>query len=93
MQAMEKDNKTTATQLQFKLASYGAYLLLATILSNRRLLGWIYQGSAYCQLIDSVNKEKRLEWARNHLHDNSDEVIIMEQQNDGSVRNSSTFLL
>ena len=75
MQAMEEDDETTATQLQEKLASHGVYVSLATILRNRCLLGWIYQGSAYCQLIRSVNKEKRLEWARNHLHDNFDEVI------------------
>ena len=76
MQAMEEDDETTATQLQAKLASDGVYVSLATILRNRRLLGWIYRGSAYCQLIRSVNKEKRLEWARNHLHDNFDEVMI-----------------
>ena len=48
MQAMEEDDETTATQLQAKLASDGVYVSLATILRNRRLLGWIYRGSAYC---------------------------------------------
>ena len=72
---MEEDDKTTAKQLQFKLASHGAHVSLATILCNRRLTGWIYRGSAYCQLICSVNREKRLEWVRNHQHDNFDEVI------------------
>ena len=28
------------------------------------LLGWVYRGSAYCQLIRNVNKQKRLEWPR-----------------------------
>ena len=66
-QAMEEDDETTATQLQAKLANYGVYVSLATILRNRHLLGWIYRGSAYCQLIRSINKEKRLEWVHDHL--------------------------
>ena len=52
---------------------------LATILCNRRLLGWIYHGSAYCQLIRSVNKEKRVEWVRNHLDDTFDDVIWTDE--------------
>ena len=66
---MREDDETTATQLQAKLADYGMYVSLATILQNRRLLGWVYRGSAYCQLMCSVNKEKRLGWARSHLDD------------------------
>ena len=72
---MEEDDETTATQLQAKLADFGVYVSLATILRNRHLLGWIYRGSAYCQLIHSVNKVTRLEWARSHLHDTFDDVI------------------
>lgn len=59
---MQEEDETTATQLQTKLANHGIYVSLATILRNRRLLGWVYRGSAYCQLIRNVNK--RLEWAR-----------------------------
>ena len=76
---MENDDETTATQLQAKLADHGVYVSLTTILRNRRLLGWVYRGSAYCQLIRSVNKEKRLEWARNHLNDNFDDVIWSDE--------------
>ena len=76
---MREDDETTATQLQAKLADHGMYVSLVTILRNRRLLGWIYRGSAYCQLIRSVNKEKRLEWARNHLHDNFNDVIWTDE--------------
>jgi len=78
-QAMQEDDETTATQLQSRLASYGMYISLTTILQNRRLLGWVYRGSAYCQLIRSVNKEKRLEWARDHLHDTFDDVIWTDE--------------
>ena len=79
MQAMEEDDETTATQLQVELASHRVYVSLATILRNGRLLGLIYRGSAYCQLVHTVNKEKRLEWARNQLHDNFDEVIWSDE--------------
>ena len=58
------------------LADYGMYVSLATIPRNRCLLGWIYRGSAYCQLICSVNKEKRLEWACSHLDDTFDDVVL-----------------
>ena len=62
--AMQEDDETTATQLQTKLADHGIYISLATILRNRRLLGWVYRGSAYFQLIHIVNKQKSLEWAK-----------------------------
>ena len=74
--AMQEDDETTATQLQVKLANHGIYISLATILRNRRLLGWIYRGSAYCQLIRTVNKQKRLEWAREYQTDSFDDVIL-----------------
>ncbi len=35
----------------------------------RRHLGWTYTGSAYCQLIRTVNREKRYEWALGYLDD------------------------
>ena len=55
---MRADDETTATQLQSILATYGIYVSLATILRNRSSLGWIYRGSAYCQLIRQPNKIK-----------------------------------
>ena len=48
---MQKNDETTATQLQHHLASRGVYVSLATIVRNRIQLGWTYRGSAYCQLI------------------------------------------
>ena len=55
--AMREDDETTATQLQAKLAAEGVYVSLTTIVRNRRQLGWIYRGSAYCQLIRNQNKQ------------------------------------
>ena len=52
---------------------------VATILRNRRIIGWIYRGSAYCQLIHTVNKQKRLEWARENQTDTFDDVIWSDE--------------
>ena len=40
---------------------------LKTILRFQAQLGWTFRGSAYCQLICIVNKQKRLEWTCNNL--------------------------
>lgn len=77
--AMRADDETTATQIQAMLASRNIYVSLATIVRNRSELGWTYRGSAYCQLIRQVNKEKRLHWARTYLSDNviwTDETTV-----------------
>ena len=77
--AMREDDETTATQLQAMLAQYQVYVSLATIVRNRQDLGWVYRGSAYCQLIRDANKEKRLTWAQDHLHDAFDDVIWSDE--------------
>ena len=77
--AMRRDDKTTATQIQSILASYGVYISLATITRARHQMGWIYRGSAYCQLIRDVNRQKRLEFAMAYLHDNFDDAIFSDE--------------
>ena len=77
--AMREDDETTATQLQAILARYRVYVSLATIVRNRQELGWVYRGSAYCQLIRNANKGKRLDFARIYLHDNFDDVIWSDE--------------
>ena len=59
-EAMERDDETTATQLQQILQQNGYTVSLQTILRHRSTLGWTFRGSAYCQLIRSTNKLKRL---------------------------------
>ena len=76
---MHQDDETTATQLQAILARHQVYVSLATIVRNRRELGWVYRGSAYCQLICSANKEKRLDFVHTYLHDNFDVVIWSDE--------------
>ena len=65
---MEKDDETTATQLQKILLDHQLYLSLTTILRSRSQLGWTFRGSSYCQLIKTVNKVKRLDWAKKYEH-------------------------
>ena len=77
--AMREDDETTATQIQAILARYHIYVSLATIVRNRRELGWVYRGSAYCQLIRNANKVKRMDFALVHLHDNFDDVIWSDE--------------
>lgn len=42
-------------------------------------IGWSYRGSAYCQLIREANKNKRLEFALAHLHDDFADVIWSDE--------------
>ena len=60
---MARDDETTATQLHKMLLDNGIDISLRTILICRQALGWTFRGSAYCQLIRDVNKERRVEWA------------------------------
>uniref|UniRef100_A0A1X7VW02 Tc1-like transposase DDE domain-containing protein n=1 Tax=Amphimedon queenslandica TaxID=400682 RepID=A0A1X7VW02_AMPQE len=60
---MELDDETTAHQLHSLLVQKGYNISLKTILRCRRSLGWTFRGSAYCQLIRDVHKQKRLDWA------------------------------
>ena len=66
---MQRDDETTAVQLMCLLAAHHRPLSLSTILRCRQKLGWTFRGSAYCQLIRAANKAKRLEFARDFLHE------------------------
>ena len=64
---IQRYDETTAVQLQRILLDHGQPLSLRTILRSRSKLGWMFRGSAYCQLIRDSNKKKRLEWAKENL--------------------------
>ena len=66
-QEMQRDDKTMMTQLRNALATENYALSKQTVLQCRWSLEWMHQGSAYCQLIIDINKEKRLEWAKVHV--------------------------
>jgi len=76
---MRRDDETTASQLHVLLTSLGYSLNLRTILRCRTSLGWTFRGSAYCQLIHDVNKEKRLDFARAHSSDNFANMIFTDE--------------
>jgi len=57
-QQMCRDDEMTASQLHVILTGIGYSISLRTILCCRTSLGWTFQGSAYCQLIRDVNKQK-----------------------------------
>ena len=77
---MQADDEATAVQIRSYLLRHDHRLLsLSTILRGRRELGWTYRGSAYCQLIRQANKEKRLDWARAHLHDDFEDVVWSDE--------------
>ena len=78
-QMMHGDNETTTAQIRTHLHAQGMEMSVSTILRGCRLLGWTYRGSAYCQLIRDVNKEKRLQWARDHLNDEFTNVVWTDE--------------
>ena len=52
---------------------------LTTIIRNRHQLGWIYRGSAYCQLIRPCNVDKRLLFAQTYFYDRFEDVIWSDE--------------
>ena len=76
---MQHDDVTTAVQLHRLLNDRGCSISLRTILRCGTSLGWTFRGSAYCQMIQDVNKEKRLAWAHEHLGDLFDDVIFTDE--------------
>ena len=69
---MTEDDETTAIQLHQLLTRRGFTLSCRTVLRCRTDLGWTFRGSAYCQLIRSANKEKRLQWAERYVAEAED---------------------
>ena len=76
---MREDDETTAYQLRALLQSHSYTISRRTVLRCRVQLGWTFRGSAYCQLIRDANKVKRLEWARQYLNDNFDNVVWTDE--------------
>ena len=76
---MRIDDETTACQLHRMLTEKGYSISLRTILRCRTALGWTFRGSAYCQLIRESNKQKRLQWAQQHLGQSFEDVIWTDE--------------
>lgn len=54
-------------------------IALSTILRCCTALGWIFRGSAYCQLIRDANKTKRLAFAQTYKDDEFNDVIWTDE--------------
>ena len=79
-QKMQSDDETTVKELALLIRSeFGYWISLRTVLKGRKLLGWTSRGAAYCQLIRQQNKEKRLRWARENLHDDFVDVVWSDE--------------
>ena len=76
---MQQDDETTSTQLVKMLEERGWKVSLSTVERARKMLGWTFHGSRYCQLIRHANKEKRVEWARANLHESFDNVVWTDE--------------
>ena len=76
---MKRDDETTAYQLHSLLVSKGHSISLKTILRCWTSLGWTFRGSAYCQLIREVNKQKRLAWVLKYRDYSFENVIWTDE--------------
>ena len=76
---MQKDDETTASELDRLLQAKGIKLSRSTILRCRRQLGWTYRGAAYCQLIREANKLKRLSWCMENQCNDFHNVIWSDE--------------
>ena len=85
-----QDDETTATQLVRILEERGYKVSKTAIVRARRYLGWTFHGSRYCQLIRSVNKEKRLQWAVKN-RDNNFEDVTWTNESMIQLENHRTF--
>ena len=68
-QQMQVDDETIVTQLHCLLQQHGYKLSLQMDLCCQSLLGLTSHGSAYCQLIRDMNKQKWLAQARQYFED------------------------
>jgi transposase len=77
--AMMQDDETTAKELVTAVLDAGVSVSLSTALKGRHSLGWTSRGTAYCQLVRAVNREKRLRWAQEHLGADFHDVIWTDE--------------
>ena len=78
-QQMRVDDETTIYQLHKLLCTQKYRINRRTILRCRSSLGWTLRGSAHCQLIRNINKQKRLAWAQQNANDTFDDVIWTDE--------------
>ena len=80
---MYENSETSAEELRRKIRDEtGKDVSKSTVNKARRQLGWVYTGTAYCQLIRDANKIKRLEYSQRCLDTNEtfDDVIFTDEK-------------
>ena len=76
---LQEDDETTAMQLHKLLSDKGYSVLKASIIRVRRLLGWTFHGSRYCQMIREKNKEKRIQWVTENMENDFNDVVWTDE--------------
>ncbi len=72
VEAKMQCDDTTAVQLHELLLRSGIFISLSTVNRSRRMLGWTFHGTRYCQMIRLPNKTKRLDFAKKCLEECDD---------------------
>ena len=65
--------------LCLRLERRGFQMSISTINKIKRELGWTLRGTRYCQLIRNANKPKRVQWARENINNNFEDVIWTDE--------------
>lgn len=71
------DDKTTAIQLAKFVNAKGYSVSKTMIIRTRRILGWTFHVSRYCQMIRGENKEKQR--ARKNLNNKFDDIVWTDE--------------
>ena len=76
---MRTDDETKATQLLTMVNAAGYNVSKSTIIRARRILGWTFHGCRYCRMIRTQNKETRMQWARENLHNRFENIVWTDE--------------
>ena len=89
---LQEDDEATAIQLLKLLNDNGYDVSKTTIIRARKLLGWTFHGSRYCQMIRQANKEKRLTWAQENLGQQFQQCGLDRRVHDSTREPQDIFL-
>ena len=76
---LQEDDEATAMQLLKLLNDKGYQVSRSTVIRTRKILGWTFHGSRYCQMIRRKNKEKRLTWATENMGNDFEDVVWSDE--------------
>ena len=76
---LQEDDEATAMQLLKLLNDKGYQVSRSTVIRARKILGWTFHGSRYCQMIRRKNKEKRLTWATENMGNDFEDVVWSDE--------------